>query len=289
MSSPNYSEKSKLPIGIFDSGMGGLTVLHELMKHLPQESFIYLGDTARLPYGTKSVETIRNYSRQMASALLEQNIKLLIIACNTATAAALTYLEELFPQIPIIGVIKPGAVAAINATKSNKIAVLATEATITSGIYEQTLRTLNPDVRIVSQSCGLFVALAEEGCVDDELVEAAAKKYLLPVLNNGIQCDCVLLGCTHFPVLIKPIKRILGSAITVVNSAKTTAVAVAETLEKLNLKNGAEKSTTKFLVTDLPERFIRVGKIFLERAINPDMVFLIDSIKYYYHSSEGTE
>ena len=276
MSVNKPTEKNNLPIGIFDSGMGGLTVLKELMQQLPKESFIYLGDTARLPYGTKSPETVRRYSEQMASILIQQNIKLLVVACNTASAAALPFLEEQFPELPILGVIKPSALLAVKTTRNKTIAVLATEATIASQVYQNTIRDLCEDANVITQSCSLFVALAEEGCIDDDIVKAAIKKYIQPIVDMPDPCDTVLLGCTHFPVLSKPIQRFLGPNIAIINSANATAAAVEALLNKLKLRNSTNNATARFLVTDLPERFIRIGKLFLEREINSSAVDLID-------------
>ena len=170
------SDKQNLAIGVFDSGMGGLTVLKSLRQHLPHESYVYLGDTARLPYGTKSSETVAAYAMQMAKILHKKSIKCIVIACNTATTAALPYLQKYFPQIPIIGVIEPSAQAAVASTKNAHINILATETTIRSGIYQSTINKLAPEISISTQSCGLFVALAEEGFVNDEIALAVAKK-----------------------------------------------------------------------------------------------------------------
>lgn len=279
------SESNKLPIGIFDSGMGGLTVLRALRNSLPNESFVYLGDTARLPYGTKSSETVQRYAIQMAKILVEYNIKLMVVACNTASTTALNYLKKMLPEIPIVGVIEPGAHTAVSITQNLHIAVLATETTIRSGCYEKTLLRLNPKVRVFNQSCGLFVALAEEGCVDDEVALSAVKKYLTPVISRPEKYDCMVLGCTHFPVLISPIRKVVGDDIMIVDSATATADSVKTILTELNLLNPSiDHVETKFLVTDLPERFIRVGEIFYGQAINERSVELIETngepIKY---------
>ncbi|ACJ18984.1 glutamate racemase [Coxiella burnetii] len=268
--------KNGRPIGVFDSGMGGLTVLRELVNHLPNESYIYLGDTARLPYGTKSPETVSRYATQMASILITQNIKLLVVACNTASTAALPQLQQQFPHIPIIGVVEPGARAAVVATKNNKVALLATETTIQSGIYQNTLRALSPQIEITTQTCGLFVALAEEGCTNDEIALLVAKKYLEPIINGYHQCDSVILGCTHFPVLMEPLAAILGDQINIINSAKATATEVQSILQKNNPTPLDHPPTLSFLVTDSPERFTRIGEIFFGRGIDAKKVHLID-------------
>lgn len=269
-----------LPIGVFDSGMGGLTVLRELVKHLPNESFLYLGDTARLPYGTKSQQTVVRYALQMASLLVAQGIKLLVLACNTASTAALTYLQRQFPNIPIIGVVEPGARAAVNATKNNKVALLATETTIQSGIYQSMIRSLNPAIAIITQTCGLFVALAEEGCINDDIALLVTQKYLEPVINSHHHCDSVILGCTHFPVFMQSLSTILGAGVNVINSARATAKAVKLVAKKMNLEGmTTSQPTISFFVTDSPQRFIRVGEIFFGRCINPKTVQLIDGTK----------
>lgn len=266
-----------LPIGVFDSGMGGLTVLRALKNALPNESFVYLGDTARLPYGTKSRETIIRYAIQMAELLVERDVKTIVIACNTATSAALHELKKHLPDLPIIGVVEPGAQAAVQAASNNRILVLATETTIRSEIYQHTILRLNRHIKVITQACGLFVALAEEGCVDDEVSAAAVRKYLTPLLAQLEKQDCVLLGCTHFPVLIKPLRYILGDEINIVDSAATTAKMVELELQRLNLLNrSAPAVDIQFLVTDLPERFARVGEIFFGQAIPFNSVSLID-------------
>ncbi len=274
-----YITRNQLPIGVFDSGMGGLTVLRELVNHLPYESFIYLGDTARLPYGTKSRETVTRYAAQMASLLVAQGIKLLVVACNTASTATLPFLKIQFPNIPIIGVVEPGARAAISATKNNRVALLATETTIQSGIYQKTILTLNPEIKISSQTCGLFVALAEEGCINNEIARLVAKQYLEPIINVHQQCDSVILGCTHFPVFIESLTAILGSEINIINSATATAMAVKSITQKMNLESTAQSPQLTFLVTDSPERFSRIGEIFFGQPIEASIVHLIDGMR----------
>lgn len=267
---------NNLPIGVFDSGVGGLTVLNELIKQFPHESFIYLGDTARLPYGTKSPETIRHYSKQMTDILVAAKIKMLVIACNTATSASVPYLKQQFPDLPIIGVVEPGALAAVKKTKKNNIAVLATEATIKSQIYQNTIQSFNSEAVVESQSCGLLVALAEEGIIDDEIAILTIKKYLNEINNKSKNYDVVVLGCTHFPVFSTLFEKILGPNICVVNSAKETALAVARELDKLNLRAQNSKVSIRFMVTDLPERFIRVSKIFLSHPVEANLVSLME-------------
>lgn len=264
-----------LPIGVFDSGMGGLTVLKALKDVLPNESFIYLGDTARLPYGTKSPHTVIHYATQMATRLSDAGIKLLVVACNTATTAALSSLQAMLPDIPVVGVIEPGARAAVRASKTHHILVLATETTVRSNIYEQTICKMHPEAVVSSQACGLFVALAEEGCIDETLTDCAIERYLSPVFDKTQ--DCVLLGCTHFPVLKSAFKRYLGEKVSIVDSATETAKAVKRALESSGLSHDSSKQvSTRYWVTDLPERFKRIGELFLSHDISMEQIRLID-------------
>ena len=192
--------KSQLAIGVFDSGMGGLTVLRALRAALPQESFIYLGDTARLPYGTKSPDTVKQYAVQMARVLVERRIKALVIACNTATTAALPHLQALMPDLLVLGVVAPGANAAVVATRNNNIAVMATETTIAAQAYHRLIHEKIPNATVSSRACSVLVALAEEGMVDNAIARAALQHYLTDFIDE----DTLLLGCTHFPVF-KPL------------------------------------------------------------------------------------
>tara|TARA_B110000879_G_C11157304_1_gene507489 strand:+ start:143 stop:973 length:831 start_codon:yes stop_codon:yes gene_type:complete len=257
---------SSLPIGVFDSGMGGLTVLRELKKSLVNESFLYLGDTARLPYGTKSQETVVRYAMQMAELLIAKGIKLLVIACNTATMAALDALKKHYPNLPIIGVIEPGANAAIKAAQTKKnILVLATEATIRSNIYSNFIAVHEPDISVNGLACGLFVALVEEGFVNDEVAHVVVNKYLSNL--DVTEFDSVLLGCTHFPVLKPIIQKYMGATVTIVDSAIETAKAVKAALTQADIQSKTPSASICFLVTDLPERFIRVGLLFLQERI----------------------
>ncbi len=263
------------PIGVFDSGMGGLTVMRALMARLPQESFLYLGDTARLPYGTKSADTVRRYAIQAAKALVARGVKLVLIACNTASVSLPQVAEALAP-LPVIGVIAPGARAALAASPDGPIAVLATEGTVKGGTYRGAIRALGSDVPIVQQACPLFVPLAEEGLVDGPIVEAVIRRYLDPLLATVPTPTALLLGCTHYPVLKAAIAAAAGPKITLIDSAATAADAVADVLahEGLAAKGGAP--ALSFLATDAPDRFARVGEIFLGQPIDPGAVELID-------------
>jgi glutamate racemase len=263
------------PIGVFDSGMGGLTVMRALMQRLPRESFIYLGDTARLPYGTKSADTVRRYAIQASAALVARGIKLLVVACNTASVSLPALAQALAP-LPVIGVIVPGAKAALAAAPAGPIAVLATESTIKGGAYRSAIRDAGSNVPIAQQACPLFVPLTEEGLIDGPIVEAVVHRYLDPILSSVPKPGCLLLGCTHYPVLSPVIARIAGNDIALVDSASTTADAVATLLAERDLANGSAAQTLKFLATDAPDRFAHVGEIFLGRPIDPGLVELVD-------------
>jgi glutamate racemase len=266
------------PIGIFDSGMGGLTVMKSLMKLLPNEALVYLGDTARLPYGSKSPETVKRYAVQCARALLRYDIKMLVVACNTASATALSDLSNALAPTPVIGVIEPGAEAAVAAAPQGRIAVLATEGTVQGGAYVRAIHARNPRAQVVQKACPLFVSLAEEGVTDGKIPELVAALYLEPLLNDQAnRPECLVLGCTHFPVLRDVIARISAPGPKLVDSADTTAKAVQHLLQETGLvRTMASAPAPRFLSTDAPERFARVGQIFLGHAIAPESVKLID-------------
>lgn len=263
------------PIGIFDSGMGGLTVLRALIARLPNEQFIYLGDTARLPYGTKSPDTVRRYAVRASHALLERDVKLVVIACNTASVA-LPALREALSPIPVIGVIEPGAEAALRAAPEGPIAVIATEGTVKGGAYVKAIQA-HVTTPVAQQACPLFVPMCEEGLVDGPLAEAIAHRYLDPLLATVPHPKCLLLGCTHYPVLKGVIARVAGESVTIVDSAVTTAESVAQLLEERGLSRTTKNGEPHFfLATDAPDRFARVGEIFLGRPIDPGTVELVD-------------
>jgi glutamate racemase len=271
------------PIGVFDSGVGGLTVLAALRTRLPTEHFVYLGDTARLPYGTKSGETVVRYALQASEALVERGIKALVVACNTATAAALPALRERFPDMPVIGVVEPGAEAACAATRSGRIAVIATEGTVRGGAYQQAILRGRPGADVAALPCQLFVALAEEGWASGPVVDAAIRAYLEPLFArpggapDPARPDVLVLGCTHFPMLRAALAAFVGAGVTLVDSAVTTATAVEATLAARGLLRGAgPRGAVQLLATDGVERFARVGGRFLGEPIAPADVTLID-------------
>lgn len=258
----------KRPIGVFDSGIGGLTVLKELNRELPEEGIIYLGDTARVPYGIRSPETVRRYSFENTAFLVSKGIKMLIVACNTASAISLEGIRERF-KIPVLGVISPGARAAVIATKNKRIGVIGTEATINSDAYTKHIKTLAPDMEVIGIPCPLFVPLVEEGLNDDEIARLVAKRYLQGLKESGI--DTLVLGCTHYPLLKGIISEVVGKDIVLIDSAIETAKEARRMIEVLGIGNtiGNTKGNPirKFFVTDSPERFKRVGERFLQKAI----------------------
>jgi glutamate racemase len=269
-------------IGVFDSGVGGLTVLRALTTELPHEDFIYLGDTARLPYGTKSPETVARYSVQAAEALAGYGVKCLVIACNTASSVGLPSIRRSLGPLPVVGVIEPGAEAACEASKSGHIAVIATERTVKGGAYQEAILKRRHDARISARATPLFVALAEEGLWQGPIAEDAARHYLDSMFVSRLSAqsidvsvpDTLLLGCTHFPMLVETIRRVVGSSVSIVDSAATTARSVARMLAGC----GADslQGRVRFLATDSVERFVEVGSRFLERPIRPAEVELID-------------
>jgi glutamate racemase len=247
-------------IGVFDSGIGGLTVLKALVEVLPGEEFIYLGDTARLPYGTKSDEVIIRYSRENTEFLLAKGIKMLVVACNTASAVALGEIAR-DTVVPVIGVIEPGARAAVRASRSGKIGVIGTDATIGSGAYTRAIQRLRPHAEIYTRACPLLVPLVEEGWIDNDIAERTVAYYLESLKASGI--DTLLLGCTHYPLLRGVFSRVLGAAVKIVDSATATAEMVRERLTALRLARPGAHGAQSFFVTETPERFVRVGRRFI--------------------------
>jgi glutamate racemase len=268
------------PIGVFDSGVGGLTVLRALIAMLPGEDFVYLGDTARLPYGTKSPGSIRQYSLQAARLLRERGVKCLVVACNTASATALDALTAEFAPVPVVGVLEPGAAAACAATRSGRIAVLATESTVRGGAYQAAIARRLPEAVVSARACPLFVALAEEGWIDGPIVEGVIHRYLDGVFVAGEAAehpDTLVLGCTHFPVLATALRKVLGPAVTIVDSAATTAASLAAVLRNHDLlRPAAGRGTVTLLATDGAERFARVGAGFLGQPLQPSDVEIVD-------------
>lgn len=269
--------RGDLPIGVFDSGVGGLTVLRALRDRLPHENFIYLGDTARLPYGTKSAESVTRYSLQAADFLVRRGIKYLVIACNTASSVAVGVLRERYAPLPVIGVIEPGADAACAASKSGRVAVIATEGTIRGGAYQRELARRNAQVKVATQACSLFVALAEEGWTEGAIAEAVSRRYLEEIFAHDARIDTLLLGCTHFPVLVNALRNTIPPGVTIVDSAQTTAAHLQADLAAQGLaRQAVTPGAIRLLATDGPERFARVGSLFLGEGFAASDVELVD-------------
>ena len=260
------------PIGVFDSGLGGLTVLQELMRLLPRESTVYLGDTARVPYGSKSESTVQRFALEAATLLLEYDIKFLVLACNTVSATALPLLRDRLP-VPVVGVIEPGAFAAAQRSRTGHIGVIGTSATVDSGAYQKAIASWRPDATVVAHACPLFVPLVEEGWTRHQVTEEVARIYLSPLKSASV--DSVVLGCTHYPLLTEILARVLGPEVSLVNSASEVARAVRDQLETHQLLAPDGIAEHRVLVTDAPERFSRVARNFMGDALGPiDLVAL---------------
>ena len=257
----NKQSEAKLdprPIGVFDSGIGGLTVVSALRALLPNESIFYLGDTARIPYGSKSPQTVERYSLEIAGMLLEENAKTVVVACNSASSVALPALERTLP-VTVTGVIAPGAAAAIAATRNGHIGVIGTRATIKSGAYERALHALDAKVRVSARACPLLVPLIEEGWLSHDITDQVIKKYLAPIVGDEI--DTLVLGCTHYPLLRDAIARFLGDKITLVDSAKNCALAVQQLLQRENLSAPHDQiGRLQVALTDRPDNFLAVAR-----------------------------
>jgi glutamate racemase len=256
----------KRPIGIFDSGIGGLTVFKEIKKLLPGEDVIYLGDTARVPYGTKSKDTVVKFSIQNANFLVRLNVKLIVAACNTSSSYSLPILKRRY-NIPVLGVIEPGAKAAASVTRNLRVGIIGTKATISSGVYKKELKKLNPKIDVTSESCPLFVPLVEEGWLKEDVTKMVAKRYLSPLKKKNI--DVIVLGCTHYPLLKPVIRDVFGKGVTLVDSATQTAKVVKEVIYRKKIYNRKKgKGKYRFYVTDEPGLFKKVGSRFLGNSID---------------------
>lgn len=243
---------SSAPIGVFDSGVGGLTVAREIIRQIPNETLIYFGDTARVPYGNKSKETIISYSRQIVRFLLAQNVKAIVIACNTASAFALETISSEI-SIPIIGVVEPGAKVAAETTKNGNIGIIGTEGTISSRIYNKYLNKANPNIHVYVKACPLFVPLVEEGWINDPITIEVVNKYIDELRGNDI--DTLVLGCTHYPLLRNVIQSVVGDKVTLVNPAYETAITLKEVLQENDLASTSPAGIHKYYVSDGAEKF----------------------------------
>ncbi len=258
---------SSKPIGIFDSGIGGLTVVAELMKHLPNEDIVYFGDTGRFPYGVRSAAVIQKFSRQNVRFLLMKKVKYIIVACNTASAQALDSIRENF-DIPMMGVIEPGAKGALVMSKTGRIGVIGSTGTIASSSYTKAIHQLDERMEVFTAAAPLFVSLAEEGYIDKPAAKLIAEDYLIPLKEKGI--DCLVLGCTHFPLLKEVISEVMESRIYLVDSAEWTVKSVKDDLYKRQLLNSTNKpGVYQYYVSDTPDKFVQVGNRFLGKSVAP--------------------
>jgi glutamate racemase len=256
--------RSAAPIGVFDSGLGGLTVAQAIMRQLPAESLIYFGDTARVPYGPKSPETVRRYSREISAFLIEQGVKAIVVACNTATAHALPALREEL-RVPVIGVVEPGARAAVRATRSGRIGVIGTAGTIRSQAYVRAIQAEAPDATVTAIACPLFVPLVEEGWTNHEAAHLIAEEYLAPLVDDGV--DTLVLGCTHYPLLKALIGEIIGRSVRLIDSAEETAADTRRMLAANDLAASEGEGEYRFIASDDPQQFLTLGRRFFGSAI----------------------
>ncbi len=254
-------------VGIFDSGIGGLTVLRRIAERLPDEPLLYLGDTARVPYGTKSADTVIRYARACADILLDRGIKMLVIACNTASAHALDVLRSEV-DVPVLGVVEPGARRAVEQTRNGRIGVIGTAGTIASGTYQAAIEARMPDAQVFCKACPLFVPLAEEGWIDGDVPRLVARDYLEDLRRHDI--DTLVLGCTHYPILRDVIAEIMGDEVCIVDSGEAAAQVVEEVLDSMALRaDNGHPARHSFLVTDTPQNLARIGSRFLGHDIGP--------------------
>ena len=273
----NASQTRRLPIGVFDSGVGGLTVLRAVRQALPHEDLIYLGDTARLPYGTKSPASISRYAGQATAQLQGRGIKLLVVACNTASAVALDALREQMKPVPVIGVVEPGATAAVAARPAGRHLVLATEATVRYGAYRHAILGRDERAEVRELACEMMVSLAEEGWTEGSIAEAIIRRYLEPLAELAFEPDCIILGCTHFPLLRAALQSVAAEGTAIVDSASTTADVAAAMLAERDLLNEQEgPGRLKLMATDGASRFARVGGRFIGENLNADDIELVD-------------
>lgn len=253
------------PIGVFDSGIGGLTVVRALTARLPHENIVYFGDTARVPYGTKSPQVVREYAAQDAAFLAEHQVKMIVVACNTVSAVAIDVVRKL-ARVPVVGVIQPGAEAAVHASTRGRIGIIGTQATVNSGAYAHAIRILAPEARVTAISCPLFVPLAEEGWIDHQVTMLTAKEYLFPLTLEKI--DTLILGCTHYPVLRAAIAAAVGPGVALIDSGEAAALDVERVLDGNGLRNPSnQRPRLQFFVSDIPDKFTEVGERFLGQSM----------------------
>lgn len=259
------STRTARPIGVFDSGIGGLTVVRALTRHLPGENIVYFGDTARVPYGPKSPHVVREYAAQDVDVLMGKDVKMVVVACNTVSSVALDVVEKR-AGVPVVGMILPGAGAAAAATRNRRVGVIGTRATVNSNAYTHALRQVDPAVEALPRECPLFVPLAEEGWVDHPVTHMVAREYLLPLRREGI--DTLILGCTHYPILREAIAAVMEAGVTLIDSGEAAALEVVRVLEETGLRNpSAERPNLQFFVSDIPAKFGELGERFLGHTL----------------------
>jgi glutamate racemase len=258
------------PIGVFDSGLGGLTVVKELMRVLPAEDIVYFGDTARIPYGTRSREMVTKYSSQCIRFLVKKNVKMAVIACNTVSASSFDSLSAMF-DLPLVSVIQPGALAAVNATQNGRVGVIGTSGTIHSRAYPNAIKGLNPQIQVIDQACTLFVSIVEEGWSDTKVAFLTAQQYLKDIKKRDV--DTLVLGCTHYPLLENTISNVMGSSVKLINPAINTAEQVKKILTDINgLNNGEKEAEIQYYVSDFGQSFQKIGSHFLGRKITAQCI-----------------
>jgi glutamate racemase len=261
------STSEKAPIGVFDSGIGGLTVVKSIMARMPEERIVYFGDTARVPYGIKSPETVKEYALQITDFLLKRDVKMIVIACNTVSAAAENDVRAKASPIPVIGVVEAGARVAIeHSTRNRLVGVIGTLATVNSGTYESSIKTIDPGMRVFSKSCPMLVPLAEEGWIDNDVAMLTLKHYLDDFQDKNL--DSLILGCTHYPLFKDSIRTLLPDSVDIIDSADAVAKLVDDTLRSKNLRNTAGKGSLDCFVSDKPQRFQLLAERFLGRNVN---------------------
>lgn len=261
MTADGTASPTEKPIGVFDSGIGGLTVVHALSRRLPHENIVYFGDTARVPYGPKSPQVVRDYAAQDVDVLLAHDVKIVVIACNTVSAVALDVVQKR-ARMPVVGVIQPGAAAAVRSTTKRRVGVIGTVATVNSKAYNHAIRQIDPEIEVFARACPLFVPLAEEGWIDHAVTSMVAKEYLFPLKLEKV--DTLVLGCTHYPVLRLAIAAAVGPEVALIDSGEATAEEVERLLDEQNLRNpSTHRPNLQFFVSDIPAKFTEVGERFL--------------------------
>jgi len=274
-------EKEK-PIGVFDSGIGGLTVVKRIAAALPEENIVYFGDTARVPYGSKSNDTVIEYSIEDAKFLMQKNVKAIVVACNTASSIAMNELKKNF-NVPIIGMIEPGSQTAVNTSKNNRIGVIGTRATISNKAYSKKIRELKPDIQVFEKACPLFVPLAEEGWIDHKATYEIAEEYLHELRDENI--DTLVLGCTHYPILSKVIQEVIGENVTLVDSGIVAAEMIREELYRTDLHtNSYSVGNQELYVSDIPTKFKEVAELFLGNTVKDVHKVEVEHLNFLNHS-----